>query len=157
MYLNIQDYFYKLITYNQWANEITFRPIVRKELYDEELIKLMSHIVNAEFIWYSRINEQKEFEKAVWQVYSPEELKMNADTIDKLWIDYVRRCRDDDFSFLKSYHNSKGDHFITAASDIILHVINHSTYHRGQINKLFRQKNIDPVNTDYITYLRKEK
>jgi uncharacterized damage-inducible protein DinB len=157
MYLNIRDYFFKLINYNQWANELTFRPIVQHELYDEELIRLMSHIVNVEFIWYSRINEEKEFEKPVWHVNSPEELKINSGIIDKLWMDYVRRCRDDEFSFLKSYHNSKGEHFITAASDIILHVMNHSTYHRGQINKLLRQKNIDPVNTDYITYLRKVK
>ncbi|QLH28398.1 MAG: hypothetical protein HWD63_02710 [Candidatus Parvibacillus calidus] len=36
--------------------------------------------------------------------------------------------------------------------DIIFHIINHSTYHRGQIAMEFRQSGLEPLNTDYIFY-----
>jgi uncharacterized damage-inducible protein DinB len=37
---------------------------------------------------------------------------------------------------------------------IMIHLVNHSSYHRGQIAMLLRQNGFEPVNTDYITYDR---
>jgi uncharacterized damage-inducible protein DinB len=34
------------------------------------------------------------------------------------------------------------------------HLVNHGTYHRGQVAVLLREKGYDPVNTDFITYDR---
>jgi len=53
-----------------------------------------------------------------------------------------------------SYVNTSGDAFSDPMHDIIVHVLNHSTYHRAQIAKEMRMHNIDPINTDYITYVR---
>jgi len=33
-------------------------------------------------------------------------------------------------------------------------VVNHSTYHRGQVSTQLRQLGLTPPNTDLITYLR---
>lgn len=52
------------------------------------------------------------------------------------------------------YSNSTGTVFETAVSDILLHVFNHGTYHRAQIAKEMKQHNIEPINTDYIQFVR---
>jgi len=52
------------------------------------------------------------------------------------------------------YSNSKGETFTNLVKDIIFHIINHSTYHRGQIAMEFRQSGLEPLNTDYIFYKR---
>jgi uncharacterized damage-inducible protein DinB len=36
----------------------------------------------------------------------------------------------------------------------MIHLVNHSTYHRAQIATLLRQGGLEPVNTDFITYDR---
>ena len=41
-----------------------------------------------------------------------------------------------------------------AFQPMFLHVVNHSTYHRGQIAGRMRQAGATPVATDYIAYVR---
>jgi uncharacterized damage-inducible protein DinB len=36
----------------------------------------------------------------------------------------------------------------------MIHLVNHSSYHRAQIAMLLRQKGFEPINTDFITYDR---
>ena len=53
-----------------------------------------------------------------------------------------------------TYKNSKGIQF-SSYSETILHCINHSTYHRGQIITMLRQLGQNNLlSTDYITYCR---
>jgi uncharacterized damage-inducible protein DinB len=52
------------------------------------------------------------------------------------------------------YTNQHGISYQTAADDILFQVLFHGTYHRGQIAKLLRQAGKEPVNTDYITWVR---
>ena len=52
------------------------------------------------------------------------------------------------------YNNTKGEASVNSVRDILFHVINHSTYHRGQIATEFRQNGLDPLVTDYIYYKR---
>lgn len=53
-----------------------------------------------------------------------------------------------------SYENSKGEQYRNSVQEILIHIVNHSTYHRGQIAVEFRQKGIEPVVSDYIFYKR---
>ena len=46
------------------------------------------------------------------------------------------------------------DDFYRPAYELIMHMVNHSTYHRGQIVTMARQLGItDPPNTDYMYFL----
>ena len=38
--------------------------------------------------------------------------------------------------------------------DILFHLASHGAYHRGQISVTLRHSNLEPVNTDYITFVR---
>ena len=54
-----------------------------------------------------------------------------------------------------AYKSMKGEPFTTKAGDIALHVVNHSTFHRGQMITILRelgQENLPA--TDYIFYTR---
>jgi len=37
---------------------------------------------------------------------------------------------------------------------IMMHLVNHCSYHRAQVALLLRQKGFEPLNTDFITYDR---
>lgn len=63
----------------------------------------------------------------------------------------VNECKMDDLIF---YKNSKGNQFNNSIQQILFHVVNHFTHHRGQIISDLRQNGIDPIITDYIFYKR---
>jgi uncharacterized damage-inducible protein DinB len=119
-------------------------------LTSEKSIKLFNHMLNAHRIWNSRIIEdQNPF--GVWDMHPIHELK-DIDHIN--YISSIRILDQSDLNSSIKYTTSKGDTYTNSVRDILFHVINHSTYHRGQIAAEFRQNGIEPVVTDYIFYKR---
>ncbi len=59
-----------------------------------------------------------------------------------------------DLHAIITYNNTKGDTFTTSLEDILIQVFNHGTYHRAQIAHDLRHNSLEPVNTDYITFVR---
>lgn len=115
----------------------------------ERSLKLYSHILNAQMIWNCRIEgSQPPF--GVWDIHSLGDYK----SIDKT--NYERSLRilhHRDLSSIVEY-STRGQEFKNSIRDILFHVINHSTYHRGQIATDLRQNGIDPLVTDYVFYKR---
>lgn len=116
---------------------------------DEKTIGLINHTLNAQQIWNSRILREKSFE--VWQINPFEKLdEINAQNYQKS----VYIVQNTDLNKIIEYQNSGGMKFQNSIFEILFQAINHSTYHRGQINFLLKQSGIEPVLTDYIFYKR---
>ncbi|MCD0478080.1 damage-inducible protein DinB [Chryseobacterium sp. LC2016-29] len=116
---------------------------------DDKTIGLINHTLNAQQIWNSRIVGEKTFE--VWQINSFENLEeINHENFLKS----IQIIENSDFEQKIEYQNSKGNKFENSIFEMLFHTINHSTYHRGQINSLLKQNGIEPLLTDYIFYKR---
>lgn len=116
---------------------------------DDKTIGLINHTLNAQQIWNSRIEGEKTFE--VWQINSFENLEeINHEN----FLRSIRIIENSDFEQKIEYQNSKGNKFENSIFEMLFHTINHSTYHRGQINSLLKQNGIEPLLTDYIFYKR---
>ena len=75
-----------------------------------------------------------------------------ADDAGTKWIEFVEGT--DNFDRDLTYRNYVNELYTTNVEMIMVHLVNHSSYHRGQIAMLLRQKGFDPINTDFITYDR---
>jgi uncharacterized damage-inducible protein DinB len=53
-----------------------------------------------------------------------------------------------------SYHALDGHPYAHPLEKLMRHVVNHSTYHRGQLATQLRQLGHTPPNTDFIRFLR---
>ena len=116
----------------------------------EKAIKLYSHILNAHQIWNHRIEPLKSI-SGVWEIHLIQECK----DIDRKNYDQSLHLLDNlTLDDKINYTNTRGDKFCNNIRDIFFHIINHSTYHRGQIATEFRQVGIEPLVTDYIFYKR---
>ena len=116
----------------------------------EKPVRLFNHIVNAHHIWNNRIDPQQPV-VGVWDIHDIGELKkMDATNYDRT-LKILEKIEPEKMIV---YSNSKGATFTNLVKDIIFHIINHSTYHRGQIAMEFRQSGLEPLNTDYIFYKR---
>jgi uncharacterized damage-inducible protein DinB len=51
-----------------------------------------------------------------------------------------------------AYLNRAGQRYSYPLWQQMVHVFNHSTYHRGQITTLLRQLGAEPVVTDFLVY-----
>lgn len=119
------------------------------EKVDEKTISLINHTLNAQQIWNSRILNEKTFE--VWQVNSFENLnEINHQNFQES----LQIIENSDLDQRIEYQNSRGKKFENTVFEMLFQAINHSTYHRGQINSLLKQTGINPILTDYIFYKR---
>lgn len=120
-----------------------------RKIVDDKTISLINHTLNAQQIWNARILSEITFE--VWQINPFESLvEINHENFLKS-IDIITNL---DLEKRIEYQNSRGTKFENSIFEMLFHAVNHSTYHRGQINSLFKQNGITPVLTDYIFYKR---
>ena len=150
----MREYFIRLFKYNDWANNLVLDTLSRNTFKDPEIFKIFSHVINAQFIWMSRISGNKSIHKPVWSLHTLEDLKKYSKEISALWLDYLSKLDEKELERSISYSNSEGQAFSNTVSDMLPHIVNHASYHRGQVNKLIRREGFPVHNTDYITYRR---
>lgn len=116
----------------------------------EKAVKLYSHILNAHRVWNNRIGSRQPI-FGVWEIHPIQD----CGNIDEMNYTHSLFILDNfDLNEVVNYTNTKGHTFNKSVRDILFHVINHSTYHRGQIATEFRQNGLEPLVTDYIFYAR---
>ncbi len=153
--------------YNFWANQ-RMADIIN-DLTDEQLKKeIVSsfpsiyetglHLWSTENIWWQRL---KMMEPQVWQstVFTGSVLELTSNLISqsKQWKEWVDVATEAALQHEFIYKNSKKDQFKQPAAEMLHHLFNHQTYHRGQLVTMFRQVGISQIpNTDLIAFLRKK-
>ena len=162
---SIQGHFARLTEYNYWANEKLSNYILEldEELIDKEahssfpsLKQTILHISDAELIWLNRLKGKSMSQWPSEAFQGPKEVLIHQWLTPSLsWKKHVAEL--DDESILQSftYQNTKGTEFSNQIADAITQVMNHSSYHRGQIVSMLRQlEQGDIPQTDFIRYLR---
>lgn len=152
------------IHYNAWANEKLARFLtgIDPQLLDRELKSSMPtirktalHVYDAQFIWLERMHGRS---LADWpsKTLAPELAFDELVKHSKLFIAEMESRDESFFESVCSYQNLKGDTFSTPVSGIIMHCMNHGTFHRGQIVTMLREVGVTEgiPQTDYIAYLR---
>lgn len=148
----MKEYFLKLYTYNAWANKRVLTCLQRQAVTDEKILTLFSHTLSALFIWLARIQNTSTQPFPLWKQYTLQELAQMTHDIEKRWLDFVQS--NDSFNRQLTYTNYVGEPYVNNVENIMIHLVNHSTYHRAQIALLLRQQGFEPINTDFITYDR---
>ena len=147
----MKTFFTELFEYNfQMNDQLIERAMEHESKITERFQKLFSHILNAHEIWNARIlKEPSKF--GVFQIHHLKEWKtinqVNLETSLSIINKYNLEAK-------VNYSNTKGKAFESSVRDILFHIINHSTYHRGQIATDFRGNEIEPIISDYIFYKR---
>jgi uncharacterized damage-inducible protein DinB len=147
----MEDYLKKLFEYNDWANKRVLELLQKEKVDDEKIFTLMSHVLAAELLWLKRIVPSDQMYE-IWKMYTLEELFNMQQISSNNWLAFIRSSHS--FTNNIAYKNTKGQNYVSEVSSILIHVVNHATYHRGQIAMLLRQKGIVPVDTDFIIYER---
>lgn len=148
----MKEFFIKWYHYNAWANRRVISCLEKQQVADEKILTVFGHLMAANFIWLNRIKGLPKSKYELWGKYELEVLRSMVEEADQEWMSFIHEH--ESFDRLMKYHNYVGDYFENNVQQIMIHLVNHGTYHRGQVALLLRQKGFEPVNTDFITYDR---
>lgn len=148
----MKKYFLKLYNYNYWSNKRVLGAIEKQKVSDPKILQLMGHVLAAQYLWLHRIKGLPAPDVKLWGDYSFERLNEMAEDVGKKWIEFVEVT--DNFDRELTYKNYTNDPYTNNVESIMIHLVNHSSYHRAQVAMLLRQKGFEPINTDFITYDR---
>jgi uncharacterized damage-inducible protein DinB len=141
----------RLCKYNDWANQLLFESFAASsEMIPANCLRLLSHVVNVQSIWLSRIRGQNQILGA-WDEHGPEICK-NLHKQTSAGLHAILLEHAPDLLFKIEYRNFQGQLKENSITDILIHVFNHGTYHRAQIAQEMRRNGLEPVSTDYIIF-----
>jgi uncharacterized damage-inducible protein DinB len=144
---------HQLWHYNDLANTRLLDGFEKNgEVVPASSLRLLSHIMNAQAVWLSRIKGEPQ-PVSVWAEHNLVTCRQ-MHTAASIGLGEVVDQYGADPQHPVSYVNSRGEAFQNSVLDILLQVFNHGTYHRGQIAMDFRQHGLEPVFTDYIGFVR---
>ena len=157
----------QLAGFNTWTNQKLTEYILSfpEDLYQKDVISsfpsihlTLLHMWSAEHIWWQRlklmenINRPEDYFKG-----STREVIQNLIQQNKLWEDWVNNSSEMTLDHVFKYHNTKREPFKQPTYQMLLHVFNHGTYHRGQLVTMLRQLGQTKIPaTDFIVWSRKQ-
>ena len=152
----------ELYRYNRWANDRMFEAVssLTQEEFTRDLASshpsvrdTLTHIVWAEWIWLQR-----------WKGTSPQAVFEGKDfphvgTLRVRWLDveidqraFIETLTNESLLGLVQYVNLQGQTWRYPLWRQMYHVVNHSSYHRGQLTTMLRQLAARPIPTDFLVF-----
>jgi len=111
------------------------------------------HIVSAQWIWLSRWKgESPKAMLAAADFPTPASVRERSESIAKELAGFTVEQTAESLSRPLAYKNLKGESMSYPLGQLMLHMTNHSTYHRGQVTTLLRQLGAQPISTDFVLY-----
>jgi uncharacterized damage-inducible protein DinB len=152
--------------YNIWANKLLVDRIsklsddeINKEITSSfpSLFKTMQHLWLAEEVWWQRLklveNINLQSEKFTG---SFAELTANHAKQSQQWVEWINNANENQLLHVFAYIRNKEQHKMPVYQ-MIQHVFNHASYHRGQLVTMLRQLGADKIPaTDFVVYCRKK-
>lgn len=147
----MKSFFKDKLEYNFTSNKSVLQILEEQpETYTKRVQKLLSHTLNAHAIWNQRIL-QKEDQIGIWATYQISELQHANNENQTISLAIVSEI---DLAKEISYTNSQNKKYTNRVADILYHIINHSTYHRGQLVTELKNLGAPPITTDFIFFKR---
>jgi uncharacterized damage-inducible protein DinB len=145
--------FLRTFSYDHWANRECLRAMRTCGALPHSTLGRLAHILSAEKLWLERLRQQKQ-SMPVWPTSTIEECQVLADELALAWRDYVKKLSPEGLDRKIEYRNSKGEPWSSRVEDVLMHVLLHSAYHRGQIALEMRTAGEIPAYTDFIHAVR---
>ncbi len=120
----------------------------------ESVQKTLGHIYAADRAWYSRTVDPSTPVPPLGQHHSMETLTGDWAELQKKWEAWADALSDGDLERVAEYKLRDGTAGRTPVWQIVMHVVNHGTLHRGQVVAMLRQLGAKPPATDLIFYYR---
>lgn len=174
--MHLKEHVLRMAEYNQWMNEKVYTAckkltphqiIENRKAFFGSVLGTLNHLLVADIIWLKRIsmalNSYSALE-AVAEIPMPASLDTilyadlntlwsQRERLDWLFLSFTQAVTEEDLLQPINYKNMKGLEFNRKPFNLLMHIFNHQTHHRGQITTLLSQFNVDAGTTDLLELL----
>ena len=163
--MTVKEHLSQCALYNHWANQSMTEWFLAKDPASMDkpvtssfpsINKTLSHIWLAEYLWMCRI-EGIQWKNLTGRHEGQGTQEISTDLLEasNYYIVKTTSISDKDLNTTIEYKLLSGEPSQTSVLNIIHHVMNHSTYHRGQLVTMGREVGFtDPPKTDFIQFVR---
>ncbi len=151
------DSLLKLFEYDYWANQEVLRSVATLNVTTERALKIAGHIIGAQRVWLGRLEAPDAAAPAPWPLLSLEEANAAVSGMHHRWNSFLSNLTPERLDEDLVHRNSKGVEFRVPVRDVLMQLVMHSAYHRGQIAAAVREAGGKPAATDYIVYVRQQR
>ena len=155
------------LEFMQWADGLQLSALSALEedklLHDRgssfrSLLDTLTHIYLAELIWLTKVTVNPDAMLADLPV--PPDLPALASAwanVHAQWRDWARPRKAEDWAQTLALKSKMFGQMEVPYWQIVLHVVNHGSYHRGQLATMLRQAGVTPPATDLMLFYRSKK
>lgn len=154
-----------LTRYNAWADEVMFEAVAKlpegeatkpRQSIFKNMLHTLNHIYVIDRVFQAHVEGREHGYKARNTESHPPlaELRQAQQEMDRWLIDWSDRMSDQALDEKISFAYIGGGEGLMSKGEILLHVVNHTTYHRGFVADFFCQVPARPPTTDLTVFLR---
>ncbi len=113
----------------------------------KSIYETLAHIHYGDRVWLYRV-------LGLEHAAATDPLEVDWPRIQQRWEEWANAVTDADVARVIEYLHPNGTRYRYSAAQIVLHVVNHASLHRGQVMAMIRQLGVAPPATDLIFYYR---
>lgn len=154
-----------LTRYKAWADDVFLSVIATlpeselvapRPIYFGSLIRTLNHSYSMDFVWQCHLLGKPHGLTTRNPVDHPaiQDLVASQRRMDTWYINYADSLSHEQLDELVEFEFIGGGNGAMSRGDILLHVVNHTTYHRGHVADMLYHLNVFPPTTDLPVFLR---
>lgn len=154
-----------LTRYKAWADDVFLSVIATlpeselvapRPIYFGSLIRTLNHSYSMDFVWQCHLLGKPHGLTTRNPVDHPaiQDLVASQRRMDTWYVDYADSLSHEQLDELVEFEFIGGGNGVMSRGDILLHVVNHTTYHRGHVADMLYHLNVFPPTTDLPVFLR---
>ena len=151
------------LNYSAWASRLLVESAA--QLSEDELIRdfktsdksvlgTLVHVFAADRIWLDRLESRPKQPFVSDSDYSVHVLQNEWPALQDRWINWIAGLTDAMVYDVLRYSDLRGNQWEQPIWQIVLHVVNHGSHHRGQVSGFLRAMGRTPPACDLIFYYR---
>jgi uncharacterized damage-inducible protein DinB len=156
----------KILTrYNAWVNQLIFEAVTKltlevttdeQRIIIQKIIRVLNHVGIVDHIWQAHLEGREHgFTERNPKDYPPlDKLWQKQQIIDNWYINWSDHATAESLQQEVNFKLISGTRGCMTKQEILLHVVNHTTYHRGMIANLFTQIGSKAPATDLNVFLQ---
>jgi uncharacterized damage-inducible protein DinB len=157
------DFIRRKVTYHHWAADRAMDGVAKlsAQQLDTPLggsfgtgRALLNHVVGVERLWLERLSGRPTGGVPKFpETHSGTDMQREWHVIRDEQKRFVDQLGADKVAQKMTWKNVKGEELTALTSEVFEHLVNHGSYHRGQISHLLRDRGVAAVGTDYFIFM----
>lgn len=145
-----REIFLKQLEYEMWANDMVIKAVSEADSPEDRVYEILSHLVISPNNWIRKILKEAPIYKSWDKLTLADSRSLSQKNLLK-WKDFIVNKTDNE---LEQYifFPFMGVSSKISIEDLLIHLVNHSSYHRGQILMKLKGKLAPLPLSTYIAY-----